>query len=231
MRIHFRTRNKAAALIHIDLVFRIRFQAVFYQAIGVGDDGVLLEKGFAKRFVTQPDILAIEQLHQTAPLVIRTRSGGDISLAGAAVDPQRCTAVGRALRERFPRTLGGRATGSSAAEVEPRRSAADRAAYFSRGARSVADWRAALSGMIAASYRAPSASVEDMTSVLTSAGATPEERVGAALALRVAGEPPARIRVAAESVASEPLREALAAAADGDDATLDVVLRRMSTQR
>ena len=81
--------------------------------------------------------------------------------------------------------------------------------------------------MLEASYRASGSSVEDVANVLTSPTATPEERVGAALALRVAGEPPVRIRIAAESVASDSLRDALAAAADGDDAKVDALLLRM----
>jgi hypothetical protein len=93
--------------------------------------------------------------------------------------------------------------------------------------------------MLEASYRGPTACVEDMTAVLASPLATPEERGGAALALRVAGEPPTRIRVAAESVVSEPLREALTAAAGDDDAALDVrpspigerAVRRLSVER
>ncbi len=55
----------------------------------------------------------------------------------------------------------------------------------------------------------------------------PSFRVGAALALRISGESPARIRVAAESVLSEPLREALLATAEGDDERLELALRRM----
>ncbi|HSO35078.1 MAG TPA: hypothetical protein VLT33_21270, partial [Labilithrix sp.] len=187
--------------------------------VTVGDDGLLWESAFKRRFVAQSDVLSVEQLHQTAPLTICTRSGGNITLGGAAVDLQRCTAVGRTIRERFAPSLGASTM------------AADRAASFARGARTVADWRAAVSDMMEASYRAPSASLEDMAMVLKSASATPEERVGAALALRVAGEPAASIRVAAESVVSEPLRAALAAAAEDNDAKLDVALARMSRSR
>jgi hypothetical protein len=53
--------------------------------------------------------------------------------------------------------------------------------------------------------------------------------VGAALALRVAGVPGARIRVAASSAADEGLRVALetVAATDDDDA-IERVLRRLA---
>ena len=194
-------------------------RAIKAPVVTVGDDGLVWESGFKKRFIARQDIVGVEQVHASAPVTISILSGPDIVLGGAAIDVQRSTAVGRAIRERFGHARAGEAIAG-----------VDRAAYFARGARSVADWRAALSGRLDASYRAPSASLEDMTSVLTSASATPEERIGAALALRVAGEAPVRIRVAAESVVSEPLREALTAAADDDDAKLDVMLRRMSTQ-
>jgi hypothetical protein len=156
-------------------------------------------------------------------VAIELRHGGTLRLAGAALDLQRSTAAGRVLRERLARLTPGAGATNPAAETSP----APRAAHYARGQRTVAGWRAALAAMRDASYRGPTASVEDMTAVLTSPLATPEERVGAALALRIAGEPPARIRVAAEAVASEHLREALAAAAESDDATLDVALRRL----
>ncbi|MBS2017696.1 MAG: PH domain-containing protein [Deltaproteobacteria bacterium] len=180
--------------------------------VSVGEDGVLWEQGFKKRFIPRSEITALEQFHPAAPVTMHVRDGRPITLGGAGFDLPRCWAAGRAVRERL---------GSATAPL-------DRAAYFARDARSVAEWRAALSGKLEASYRAPTASVEDMSAVLTSPTATPEERVGAALALRVAGEPPVRIRVAAESVVSEPLREALVAAAEDDDAKLDRALQRMS---
>lgn len=180
--------------------------------ISVGEDGILWETGFAKRFIDRSDITAIEQIHPAAPVTIHVREGKSITLGGAAFDLPRSWAAGRAIRERL---------GSAAAPV-------DRAPSFARNARSLAEWRAALSGKLEAGYRAPTASVEDMNAVLTSPTATPEERVGAALALRVAGEPPVRIRVGAESVVSEPLREALLAAAEDDDARLERAMQRMA---
>lgn len=194
--------------------------------VTVGDDGILVERGLKRRYVALRDILGVEQLHQSAPLVIRTRAGGDIVLAGVALDPQRGSAAGRAIFERLARTRVAHDGTHSAGG-----GASDRAAYFARGARSIAAWRAALASVLEASYRASGSSVEDVASVLTSPTATPEERVGAALALRVAGEPPVRIRIAAESVASDSLRDALAAAADGDDAKVDALLLRMKARQ
>jgi hypothetical protein len=194
--------------------------------VTIGDDGLLWESGWRRRFVPLRDIVEVEQLHQTMPVTIQLRSGGALRLAGAAVDLQRSSAAGRALRERLARRAPDTVAAAGSAEASP----ADRAAHYGRGERTVADWRAALAAMLAASYRGPTASVEDMTAVLASPLASPEERVGAALALRIAGEPPVKIRVAAESVVSEPLREALAAAAEDDDAALEGVLRRLSVE-
>jgi len=68
--------------------------------------------------------------------------------------------------------------------------------------------------------------------VLHSAQATPEQRVGAALALRVAGQPKERIRIAVDAAADERVREALEAvveARDGelDDPVVEKALRRL----
>ena len=59
--------------------------------------------------------------------------------------------------------------------------------------------------------------------MLRSPRATGEQRIGAALALRVAGQPRERIRVAVEGAADDRVREALEAVADADD---DVVIEK-----
>ena len=202
------------------IVMRRRVRAPI---VTIGNDGLLWEAAWKRRFVPLRDIRAVEQHHQTMPVEILLRNGDVLRLAGAAVDLQRSTAAGRMLRERLAQLVPDAGATSEAGHTSP----AHRAAYYARGQRTVAGWRAGLASMLDGSYRGPTASVEDMTAVLTSPLAAPEERVGAALALRVAGEPPVRIRVAAESVVSEPLREALAAAAESDDAALDVALRRL----
>ena len=89
------------------------------------------------------------------------------------------------------------------------------AGSFERGGRDLAAWRAHLeAAMRDGSYRTAGLAPDAAARVLESVQATPEQRVGAALALRVAGEDGARIRVAAEACADEALGEALVAIAD-----------------
>src|SRR5207253_2417754 len=89
-------------------------------------------------------------------------------------------------------------------EVHPR------AAAFERGGekRDVGAWKSALRGTLDAGYRAAGTTVEDANAVLASTGSTIEQRLGAALALRVAGEPPQRIRIAADGMVDPKLRVA-----------------------
>ena len=77
-------------------------------------------------------------------------------------------------------------------------------------------------------YRSAATTVDVAAAVLRSPRATPEERVGAAVALRVAGEPPEKIRVAAEAVADDRLRVALEAVAeDAEDARVEKAMHAL----
>ena len=104
----------------------------------------------------------------------------------------------------------------------------ERRAAFLRDAAPITEWRARLAQVLVnASYRGAPVTADDARTTLASAEATPEERVGAALALRASGEPPERIRVAAEAFADPRLRVAVLAIADGDDDRADDALRKM----
>lgn len=101
---------------------------------------------------------------------------------------------------------------------------------FARGERSLEDWRRRLAAMFEGGYRASPKTAEEAASVLRSAAAAPDERVGAAMALRVAGDTE-RVRAAARGTADERVRIALEAVADeGDDAAIDKALRRMASR-
>lgn len=68
---------------------------------------------------------------------------------------------------------------------------------------------------------------EDAFAVVRSAAATDDERIGAAIALRVAGEPE-RVRIAADTLANDDVRDALEAIADGaDDVRVERALRKI----
>ena len=183
--------------------------------VTIGEDGVMLKRRFGRTFVPRADIAYISA--QGSSLVVQRRSGSLVALSGVALDRARSKAVARVVEERSG----------------PAVTTADRFTHYERGGRLLGEWRAHLSqAMNQASYRHNAATVDEAAAVLHSAEATPEQRVGAALALRVAGQPTERIRVAVDAAADERVREALeavAAARDGevDDLVVEKALRRL----
>jgi hypothetical protein len=102
---------------------------------------------------------------------------------------------------------------------------------LARGDRTVARWRAELEGG-AHAFRSMALPAEELALVLDDPHALPDERVGAALALRGASrgapaEASARIRVAAASTQDRSLRVALELLAEDevDDTRLEAALR------
>jgi hypothetical protein len=143
----------------------------------------------------------------------RTRAVSlDVPVRGVLLDEERRLAVSALARAR--------------AAAPP--ALADRMQHYMRAGRAFSAWKEELGrAMRDPSYRTNAATVDDAVAVLGAASATPETRLGAALALRIAGEPPERIRVAAAAVANDELRDALEAVADGDDARAEKALRRL----
>ena len=184
-------------------------------SVTIGEDGVMLERRFGRTFVPRAEIAYVSA--QGSSLVVQRRSGARVHLSGVALDHARSQAVARIVEERSG----------------PAVTTADRFTHYERGGRLLAEWRAHLSqAMNQASYRHTSATVDEAAAVLHSAEATPEQRVGAALALRIAGQPKERIRVAVDAAADERVREALeavAAARDGevDDPVVEKALQRL----
>ncbi len=71
--------------------------------------------------------------------------------------------------------------------------------------------------MINGDYRAGASSTEEAAAVLASPRATPDQRIGAALALRLAGAPIEQIRIASHGLAEERVRTVIAEIADAED--------------
>lgn len=180
--------------------------------VTVGDDGVLVKRMLRSRFIPRSEISSVSAEAGTA-LVIEKHDRERIVVGGLVLDPARRSAIGRVIEER----------------VGPSAAATDRFAHYERAGRPLAAWREHLAGaMDQASYRQNAATVDEADAVLRSAQATPEQRVGAALALRIAGQPAARIRVAVDGAVDERVREALEAVAESDDdAVLEKALRRL----
>lgn len=195
------------------LVYRVLRSLLQGPKLTIGVDGVTWQSGRRKRFVPRAAIRGIDQQHPAMPIVIHTDTG-PIVVNAAAIDAERRAAAARLLYERLATQSAVRA----------------RAPAFVRAGRPLAEWRAHLRQVVEdASYRSAGASLEDAAAVLGSPDATREERVGAALALRVAGEPPQRIRVAVAPSADDALREAVDAVLDerADDARVEKALRRI----
>jgi hypothetical protein len=173
----------------------------------IGDDGIVYTDGRKTRFVPRAKIWSVDQPHPRMATMIRS-DGAPIIIMGTGIDAERRTAATWLLRERLqaPATVN--------------------ATHFGRGGRSILEWRDHLRRAMDPSYRAAGTSPEDAEATLRNPGASDDEKVGAALALRVSGAEPARIRIAAEGTARDPLREAITAIAD--DASDDVVERKLA---
>jgi hypothetical protein len=183
--------------------------------VTIGDDGLAVRR-MRTVFLPLGDIEAVGA--SGSSLVVQRRGGSRTIVQGAGLDAGRVMAVSRAFQER----------------LRPSVATADRFAHYERGGRVLAEWRAHLAQALnQASYRQNAATVDEATAVLHSAEASPEQRVGAALALRVAGQPRERIRIAVDAAADDRTREVLDAVAeardgDVDDAVIEKALKRLT---
>jgi hypothetical protein len=172
--------------------------------VTVGTDGVWYSRGPFRRFIPLSDIESVRSSGATLTFHLR---GGRVrrvrSLTGA--DPSRSAALEMRVRE----ALAAQGDEHISGHLE----------LLDRRGRSIAAWSEALTGLarVGASYRATGLSADDLAAIVTSPEATPERRLGAALALHAAGHPAAaeRIRVAAAQCASGRLRIALEKVGDG----------------
>lgn len=102
-------------------------------------------------------------------------------------------------------------------------------AALARAGRTVSSWREAIRSMaLDGSYRRASLPFEGLTRVLQRADASPEDRIGAALALKASHpeEATERVRIAAQTCADPKVRVALERVAEGaeEDAAIEEAL-------
>ncbi|WP_437286005.1 hypothetical protein [Sorangium sp. So ce406] len=169
--------------------------------IVVGSDGVLVERPFSRTWLPHAVLTAIRT---RGDRLLLFRQGGDRPVELRA---ERGLARALALRIREARK-------SAAGGAAPRGAEA-----LERRGRDLAAWREDLRKMLAADdYRATGLTLEDVRHALGDASAPPDRRIGAALLLRIAGQPEAQdlIRVAAEATADDELRAALERAAEDE---------------
>jgi len=188
-------------LIVLPLLYRAFKRRTRAPVLEIGDDGMTIRRSLKSQFYPRASIYGANPVPGTASLTLTTSIGNAI-IGGSILDRERSQAVLATMRSRW---------------AEPLAPLPRFAAYLREG-RDLAVWEADLRVRIAtAGYRdASGVTVDDAEAVLRNASAPVDARVGAALALKAAGE---RIRIAdaAAPVSDEALREALEAVADGHD--------------
>jgi hypothetical protein len=185
-------------------IYEVTKRLLAAPTVTVGDDGVRIERAMgARSYPLRSDLRSSRYLWVDRPRVealtrLAAERAGPIARGAHAIDQ----------RAAFARSSDPSAS-------------SDRTKPF-------AAWSARLGELLgSASYRGAPVTADDARATLRSPDATPEERVGAALALRVAGDAPSQIRVASESLADPRLRVAIEAIADGDDARAEAALGKL----
>lgn len=193
----------------------------------VGTDGIRLLGVLRPRFIPHAEVVDITLVHpehrsaMTAPAVrVSLRDGSHVDLPTVTLPNEQMEALARRMKETAHAGLADHAR---------------RIEALARGDRSVSEWRKDVARVAVAEpgFREHALAREDFERVLGDASAPVDQRVGAALALRVVDPEggASRIRIAAEGSADERLREALSAAAEPhvDDLALDELTRRSSS--
>ncbi|MFO0611775.1 MAG: hypothetical protein U0414_04245 [Polyangiaceae bacterium] len=192
----------------------------------VGDDGVRLVRAPETRFIPFASVRSAEL---TQIQILERRPGRNEAVFipavrlrlvdGASTDLPMVGVPEETLAEVVSRVSAG---------IERAR-AADVKRSLDRGGRSVAAWRASLEQRVrVGDFRTQALTPETLDGMLADPTVSPEDRIGAALALRASGTEGAaeKIRLAASSSASPRLRVALDAAAEDalDDETFEAAL-------
>lgn len=223
-------------LVGLDLVWAAQLGMLLSAAFGaaraqarapriiVGMDGLRIRRSFRReRFIPFDEIVHFDGEQNGAPgresqaVVIATRSLGRIALPVAGMSLIELQAVKARIDEAIAAATRARSNGGFAH-------------LFERRGRTVEAWREELRSLVSSEsgYRSASVTRESAEAVLGDPSSSTEQKVGAALALRVidpkavGGEP--RLRVAAIPYADAAAQRALAAALDEEDAALEEAL-------
>lgn len=184
--------------------------------VQVGTDGVSVRSGLGAWFASFDDITQVTQ--QGYRLVLHLRDGSTKVISALGSSAARRQALGDriaagVLEAHAPRDLSARLTA------------------LDRNGRTIEAWSAALREVLndRDAYRYTGLTREELTAALNDPHATPDRRIGAAYALSHAdkGDAGARVRVVVDTIAHEPVRVALARAAEG---TLDEETVSAATQ-
>ncbi len=185
-------------------------------AVRVGRDGVSVRGGRGAWFAPWAEVTRITRLPSSLTLSLRAGGPREISLTGTprARQDALCARIAEAHAEAHaPRDLPGRL------------------ATLDRQGRTVEAWREALREIPAArdDYRQTGLSRDELLAALSDPRAPEERRIAAAFVLSALdpAEATARVRVAVETVAHDPVRVALTRASEG---SLDEELLRQAAE-
>lgn len=180
----------------------------------IGADGVSVIRAFSRRFVPFGDLQKVVTSAQQVRLVL---NDGKVVTARA----RHLTADQRTLIESRIAEARALARGDAPAQA---------LAALDRGGLSLGEWRRALAELLVSrdAYRRAPITAEDLAQALADPTTAAERRLGAAMALAASDdlELRQRVRIAADASASEPMRIALAAVAEGEieDAAIEQAL-------
>ena len=196
----------------VPLLWRFGFPRVV-----VGADGIRVRGTIMQPFVPYGEILGVTA--HSSGVHLQLRGGRVLQLeTWGRTEAQVATLAARI----------GEGRGARIAE------ATTRADALKRGNRTLPAWREDLRRLAlgAHDFRHQAYGPEDFEQILTSAGSSPDERIGAALALRVA-DPSARprIRIAAAASANDDLRAALTECASERETLDDAPLHRATMRK
>ena len=161
----------------------------------LGHDGLTVLSGRRPRFIPWRLVRAVKQVRFDIALTLH--SGEHVTLRVSSPEPARDRLLVADLRAELARTPD--APGTALAALQ-------------RRDRDVTEWREALRALAVGSsaYRDAAVDLTDLQHAVAARDATPELRVAAAIALAAGGEDGrTRVRVAAQTSADLPLREAL----------------------
>ncbi|MBX3205855.1 MAG: hypothetical protein KF764_12350 [Labilithrix sp.] len=162
--------------------------------VTVGCDGIEVKRGLHQEFLVRRD-LDITRVRLAVETALR---GG---LGGLLLDPERRDAVVGLVR-----------ASENEDEVPPSRLRA-----YEREGRTLADWSEHVRTAVnVGDYRSGALVVDEAAAIVVSPSATVDQRIGAALALRLSETPAAQIRDATEGIADGRLREAILAINDAE---------------
>lgn len=203
--------SAALVLAGVCLMYALLKRVFAAPILTLGHDGIRLERRSTKTFIPRDQIRRLWMPGRNLPPVIELANGKGIGLGAVLLDDARVRA----------------AIDLSAAQFDDH-PPPERAAAFERSGRDARTWRADVRAKLDPGYRASAVSVDDANAVLASPHSTVEQKLGAAMTLRAAGEPPERVRIAAEGAADPRVRIAFEAIADdADDVKLEKALRRL----